>query len=169
MTDGLSCTFSVPMSWWPENLNEADRLARMREAALILAALNQMESSHEMESSGPDNRRFERLEAKLDLALHLLARALHPGAPPSAREVMLSPREITWSDPHPPSAGEPLVLELRPSEQLPLSLKLPAFGLEPLNGLARARIENPPEALDEALHQFVFRRHRQAIRARSAS
>jgi hypothetical protein len=44
---------------------------------------------------------------------------------------------------------------------------LPAIALEPLSGNARVSFEGLTEALDEALYQFVFRRHRQAIRART--
>ncbi len=167
MTEGLACTCSMPLAWHPASLDENARLGMMREAALLLNALNQMEGSHELESSGPDTRRFERLEAKLDLALHLLARVLDPGIPPPFRDVTLSPLGVEWNDEQMPLAGASLILELRPSEHLPLTLRLPARAGEALPGVARAHLVNPPEALEEALHQFVFRRHRQAIRARA--
>jgi len=167
MTDGLSCTSEMPLAWHPASLEENERQRMMREAALLLNALNQMESSRDLEGSGAENRRFERLEAKLDLALHLLARTLEPGATPLLRNVTLSPQSVEWNDEHAPGAGTPLILELRPSEHLPLTLRLPAMARDPLPGLARASLVNLPEALDEALHQFVFRRHRQAIRARA--
>jgi len=167
MTDGLSCTSEMPLAWHPASLEENERQRMMREAALLLNALNQTESSHDLESSGADNRRFERLEAKLDLVLHLLARTLEPGASPSIRNVTLSPLAVEWNDEHLPIAGTPLILELRPSEHLPLTLRLPAVAQNSLPGLARASLIKLPEALDDALHQFVFRRHRQAIRARA--
>lgn len=167
MADGLSCTSEMPLAWHPASLDENERQRMMREAALLLNALNQMESSHDLESGGADSRRFERLEAKLDLVLHLLARALEPGAAPGIRNVTLSPLAVEWNEPHPPIAGASVIVELRPSEHLPLTLRLPAQARDPLPGLARASLVNPPEALDEALHQFVFRRHRQAIRARA--
>jgi hypothetical protein len=158
----------MPLSWHPVSLDENARQSLMREAAQLLTALNQMESSHELDSGGPENRRLERLEAKLDLALHLLARTLEPGPAPAARSVVLSPTGLEWNDEQAPAAGTRLILDLRPSEHLPLTLRLPAVALDPLPGLARVRLENLPEALDDALHQFVFRRHRQAIRARAA-
>lgn len=167
MTDGLSCSGDMPLAWRPANLDEPARQRMMREAALLLAALNQMEGSHELESSGPENRRLDRIEAKLDLTLHLLARTLEPGQGPASRAVTLSPRDVQWNDDLAPDAGTRMILELRPSEHLPLTLRLPATALEPLPGIARARLENLLEALDDALHQFVFRRHRQAIRARA--
>ena len=167
MTDGLSCTCAMPLAWHPADLDERARQRLLREAALLLAALNQMEGTHEMEGGGTDNRRMERLEAKLDLALHLLARTLEPGAAPPIRNVVLSPLAVTWDDTQAPAAGTPLLLELRPSELLPLTLRLPALAEAPQQGQARARLGKLSEALDDALHQFVFRRHRQAIRART--
>ena len=167
MTDGLSWSGYMPLAWRPADLDDLARQGMLREAALLLAAINQMEGSHELEAGGPENRRLDRLEAKLDLALHLLARSLEPGPGPSGRAVTLSPHEVQWNDERPPIKASRILLELRPSEQLPLPLRLPATSLEPLPGIARARLDGLPEALDDALHQFVFRRHRQAIRARA--
>jgi len=157
----------MPLAWHPASLDENARRSLMREATHLLAALNQMENSHELEVGGPENRRLERLEAKLDLALHLLARTLEPGPAAEGRAVTLTPQGAEWMDATPPADSDELILEIRPSEQLPLTLKLPAVAYAPLSGKARVRFENLPEALDDALHQFVFRRHRQAIRLRA--
>lgn len=167
MNDGLLCECRMPLVWREAKQEEAERQAMMREAALLLAAVNQMESSHEMESGTGENRRLDRLEAKLDLALHLLARALEPTAPTGIRVVKLGAEVVEWEDPTPPAEGMALILELRPSETLPLTLKLPALALAPMASLARARLSGLSEALNDALVQFVFRRHRQAIRART--
>jgi hypothetical protein len=169
MTEGLSCTSAMPLAWHPASLDENARQRLLHEAALLLAALNQMESSHDLENGSAENRRLERLEAKLDLALHLLARALEPGPAPATRNVVLSPLVVAWNDEQAPTCGTRLILELRPSGHLPLTLRLPAVAEDPLPGLARVRLENLPEALDDALHQFVFRRHRQAIRLRAGT
>lgn len=168
MTEGLSCTCHMPLAWRPASLSEGERLGLMREAALLLAALNQMESAHELDSGSPENRRLERLEAKLDLALHLLARTLEPVSAPSGKVVTLTPQGAEWDDAAPPADGTTVILEIRPSDHLPLTLKLPAVAREPLAGRGRVRFENLSEALDDALCQFVFRRHRQAIRSRTA-
>jgi len=169
MTDGLSCSYPMPLAWHPVSLDADACQSLMREAALLLSALNQMESSHELEGGGSENRRLERVEAKLDLALHLLARTLEPGPGPTVRNVVLSPLGLEWNDEQAPAAGTRLILDLRPSEHLPLTLRLPAVALDPLPGLARVRLENLPQALDDALHQFVFRRHRWAIRSRAGT
>jgi hypothetical protein len=166
MSEGLLCECRMPLVWHEATPDEAERQSMMREAALLLTAINQMEGGHETEA-GADNRRLDRLEAKLDLALHLLARALEPNAPGVFRMVRLGAEAVEWEEPVPPDEGATLVLELRPSEALPLTLKLPAVALAPEVGMARAQLAGLSEALNDALVQFVFRRHRQAIRARA--
>lgn len=167
MTDGLLCECPMPLAWWEAGPDRADRDVMTREAALLLTAINQMEASHDQDGGGQDNRRLDRIEAKLDLALHLLARALQPAAAAPARMVRLSAEIVEWEDTRAPEQGTALILELRPSDALPLTLKLPAEALPSTGYLARARFTALPEALDEALVQFVFRRHRQAIRAKA--
>lgn len=167
MTDGLSCVCHLPLAWHVQNLDEPARQAMLREAALLLNAINQMEGMHELEPSGTENRRMERLEAKLDLTLYLLARTLEPGTAPAGLPVTLAPDRVEWPDPAPPAEGAQLVLELRPSEVLPLTLRLPALALAPLPGVARVAFGAMDSALEDSLHQYVFRRHRQAIRAKT--
>ncbi len=167
MTDGLFCTCSMPLAWSPADLDAQARHGLLREATLLLGAFNQMEGGHELESPGPENRRLERLEAKLDLALFLLARALEPGPAPAPHQVTLTPTTLAWNEATAPAAGSSLVLELRPSESLPLTLRLPALAEAAPPGQALARLEALPEDLVDALYQFVFRRHRQEIRARA--
>lgn len=166
MNEGLLCECPMPLAWREAAPDDDARQAMTREAVLLLTAINQIEGGHEIEA-GSENRRLDRLEAKLDLALYLLARALEPAVSTASRRVRLGAEEVAWEDPAPATEGASLVLELRPSEALPLTLKLPAVALAPMAGMARARLAGLPEALNDALVQFVFRRHRQAIRARS--
>lgn len=168
MNEGLLCECRMPLVWREASLDNHARETAMREAALLLAAINQMESSHDLEPGGPENRRLDRLEAKLDLALHLLARALEPVGAPAPRLVRLGAEAVEWEDAQAPVEGAALILELRPSDALPLTLKLPAQALAPVADRARARFVGLSETLNDVLVQFVFRRHRQAIRARSA-
>ncbi len=167
MPDGLACTLRMPLAWHAVQLDPHTRQSRIVEAALLLNALNQMESSHDMEAGGPENRRLDRIEAKLDLALYLLASRLESDSALAPHDVHLTPSGAQWSDPTPPAAGSMLIVEFQPSKTLPLSLRLPAIALEPDTDQARISFEGLSEALDEALYQFVFRRHRQAIRART--
>jgi hypothetical protein len=173
MTDGVEFEYLMPFSWRPGGEADMAHGPLMAEALLVLNAINHMESqpesSHGEPAAGGDNARLSRVEAKLDLALNLLARTL--GAPQgmSNRMVRLGPEEIAWAETNPPEPGTPLILELCPSPVLPVALRLPAESLPPEPGLARARLSGLPEALDASLHQFIFRRHRQAIRDKHAS
>lgn len=167
MTEGLQWEGPMPLTWQVAEPGPAQTQVMLREAALLLAAINQLEAGREADGTGPDTRRLDRLEAKLDLALHLLARVLEPQAAAGARNVRLGAESLGWDDDAPPAPGQPLVLRLRPSEQLPLTLALPALALAPEAGRAQARFQVLPEDLTDALTQFIFRRHRQAIRARS--
>lgn len=167
MPDGLSCTYRMPLAWHAAELGPQTRRSCIVEASLLLGALNQMEGSHELDPGSPENRRLDRIEAKLDLTLYLLARRLESTPAADLREVQLSPVGMQWPDPSPPAEGSLLMVEFQPSETLPLSLRLPAIALAPVAGQARVRFESLSEGLDEALYQFVFRRHRQAIRARA--
>jgi hypothetical protein len=167
MPEGLTCALRMPLAWHAVQLDPHTRQSRIVEAALLLNALNQMESSHEMDAGGAENRRLDRIEAKLDLTLFLLARRLETSNTPVPLDVQLTPSGAQWPDPAPPAAGSELIVEFQPSETLPLSLRLPAVALDPGTDQARVSFEGLSETLDEALYQFVFRRHRQAIRART--
>ena len=169
-SDGLWCECSMPLSWRVDALDPAARQRCLSEAGLLLNAFNQIEVMPESglgEPASAEAKRVERMEAKLDLALHLLARALEPGPLPPSRAVRLSPQGVSWDDAAPPAAGSRLLLELHPSPALPLALRLPVLALEHADGMARAVFSELPSPLEEALHQFVFRRHRQAIRDKS--
>lgn len=163
---GLCYEGTLALQWHP--LGVADTRDVEREALLLLTAINQMEASQDLESSS-EHRRLDRLEAKLDLALYLLARTLESQPISAPVAVRLSPNGIQWQENQPPEAGSFLLLELRPSTPLPLSLRLPARAREAHGGWAQADFHNLPEALAEALYQFIFRRHRQAIRARQGN
>jgi hypothetical protein len=166
---GLWCECRLPLKWGTLDTAATPVAAIEHEALLLLTAINQMEAVHELEPGGTEHRRLERVEAKLDLTLYLLARTLEPAAPPALMDVKLSPEEIRWQETRPPAEGTPLLLQLRPSPTLPLSLRLPAMAMAPddaQGGMARASFLGLAEPVADALHQFIFRRHRQAIRAR---
>jgi hypothetical protein len=173
MPDGLWCECSIPLTWREDAADAPTQERRLHEATLVLHAFNQMEAVPDLglgEAGGAaEAKRIERVEAKLDLALYLLARVLEPAPPSKTRLVRLSPEQVAWQDEAPPAAGMPLLLELHPSPALPLALRLPAVALSKEEGLARAALSLTSEALSDALHQFIFRRHRQAIRDKSLS
>lgn len=163
----LACDLDAAVLWRPMPEDPGAHDAMAREALLLLTALNQLEAAHDGElPAAAEQRRLDRIEAKLDLALYLLARVVRPSTPTPPRAIHLTPAEAVWSEHAPPLEGTRLSVEFSPASILPLTLCLPAIALRAPVGQARARFEALPEVLREALYQFVFRRHRQAIRAR---
>ncbi len=161
----LFCELRLPCVWQPRAGDALARLAMEREAALVLNAINHMEGQRELEASGAENRRLERIEAKLDLVLYLLARS-QPGSVAPACALRLEPDRVEWDAAEPPLAGQAVVVELTPSDALPLIIRLPGEAFDPLPGRGRVRFSGFSAELEDALYQFIFRRHRQAIRAR---
>ena len=161
----LFCELRAPCSWSPDSEDALARQSQFREAALILNAVNHMEGLRELEAGWSENRRLDRIEAKLDLVLYLLARGL-PGCSAPTGSLRLEPDRLEWECNTPPAAGQAVVVEWVAADALPLTLRLPATALEPLPGRARVRLSGLPPELEDALYQFIFRRHRQAIRAR---
>lgn len=174
MTGGLWCECHITLRW--EGVTpSAENLRNLHhEATLLLNAINQMESSNELtaslannESGSAEQARMARMEAKLDLTLYLLARVLHPPTPAQAHPTRFSPQQIQWQDDAPPPPGRDIVLEFQPSQALPLALRLPAVVETVQDGMVNAVLPALPEALADAWHQFVFRRHRQGIREKT--
>ena len=160
----LWCDCEVPFSCILQ-AEPVDTHAQM----LLLQAINQIESAHETEPVNADSRRLERLEAKLDLTLFLLARTLEPSPPGPPHNVRLLPEGLIWQESSPASRPEPgarVTLALRPSTALPLTLKLSAEVSEVRATEIQTSFTHLDEDTLEAWHQLVFRRHRQAIRAR---
>lgn len=167
MSEGVMCECGIPFSWRVDQGDAHGRQAMLSEALLLLNAFNHVESQPEQghgDPAGGDAARMTRLEAKVDLVLHLLARALERAPAPAVTRVWLSTEEIAWKEAHPPAPGTALVLDMQASAALPLTLRLPVRALPAAPGQARARLETMSEPLSEAWHQFIFRRHRQAIR-----
>ncbi|MBI5329550.1 MAG: PilZ domain-containing protein [Betaproteobacteria bacterium] len=162
----LCCECRAPCSWSPDTGDAAARLTMQREAMLVLNAVNHMEGQRELESGGAENRRLERVEAKLDLALYLLARGLAAGAPATPRPIRLEASKVEWEDASPPAMGAAVVLEVVLSDSLPLPVRLPGEASAARDGVARMRFSGFIPELEDALYQFIFRRHRQAIRSR---
>lgn len=116
------------------------------------------------ERSGEDgeqatNLALRRIEAKLDLALHLLAQSLlGPGTLP-LQAVRISPRGLRLEATE--VCADRALLHWQPSESLPVSLKLPVR----LLGREEGRhcdwaFDGLGPALEEAIERQVFRLHR---------
>lgn len=133
-----------------------------QEGLLSLRVMNLMEGhvGHE----GEVEHGLGRLEAKLDLALHLLARNLHNQHPlPPPTTVTLWAGGFALHTVEDWRSGEAVLLTLYPSAALPLPLVLPAtiIGLD-ADGL-RAEWPDMPEPLAEVWEQWLFRQHRRTV------
>lgn len=172
----LFCLCTLPLAWPARaELNDpgdTEIAAHLRQALLVLNACNHLDAQREAELAAGEQRKLERLEAKLDLALHLLARALHPQRPPAPRALRLSPQGLSWETPahestheSTPEPGLAVWLQIHPCAALPLPLQLPGQIQAAEPGRIEARFTHLDEPLTEALVQYIFRRQREAIRA----
>lgn len=157
----LSVEVSLPMCWQlPVVPLDA---ATARGNLLLLHTLNVMESSHPEASS---DRTLERLEAKLDLTLHWLARSLHAGtAVPENRLLRLEPEGLAWREDPDIRIGSPILVSLYPSPVFQVPLELGAELVSTEGGWARVRLQNLDTDCQEEWTQWVFRMHRRMIQA----
>ncbi|MDA8094543.1 MAG: PilZ domain-containing protein [Betaproteobacteria bacterium] len=113
-------------------------------------------------------RAFERLEAKLDVSLMLLASVVtsHNGLPPCV-PASLSAQAIEWTTQDTQPLPQQLLIHVFLSSQLPLPLRLPAelAHAEPrADGVhVRARFVQLSEPMADWLERTIFRHHRRLI------
>ncbi|MBZ0092808.1 MAG: PilZ domain-containing protein [Sulfuricellaceae bacterium] len=113
---------------------------------------------------------LERLEAKIDLAILLLAKvAALGGSQPEPCSVALSAGEIAWIADDAPEVGEAISLTLHINPSLPQPLQLPA-SVVAVTSLAEgkqvtASLTHLSEECQDGLERMVFRQHRHHIQA----
>lgn len=177
----LTYTAELPLAWHEQAPPSPATLALWRHANLaLLRGLATMESFVPPESEAPADaataKALERVEAKLDLALGLLARLLaERGELPPALPVTLGTSRVSWR-----VAG---LAELAPGSELLLQLYLSPRLPEPLRLWARVGQVQPGGAetlyeaellerdveFDEWLTRTLFRYHRRALQSRHAA
>lgn len=108
---------------------------------------------------------LRRVEAKLDLTLRLLARALPGLAVPPLTQVRLGLRGVRLDGPGPEPAGV-AVLRWQPAEWMPLPLLLPVRAAGRSADASWWAFDALPVSLAEALERHVFRLHRRMLAAR---
>jgi hypothetical protein len=164
--DALSCTLTPG----PESTVETQRHQAMAERLLRSTATAEAAASDDPEHS-PQESALVRMEAKIDLALDLLARML------SAEQPQSPPRTVRWSrlGAHLIAAqGRDIGSRHLLSLQLPTGLNLPLR--LPVEVLASAERDDgqhelwlgfTPDhsGLETALERFLFRQHRRQIAA----
>lgn len=165
-TSALRVSRALPITWEKQAL-DAYALASLRQSAqLLMHALNLMDTGllHEAEA---EYAHLQKLDAKLDLILHLLAQSLQGNRPlPQAMPVELGPEIIAWQElDAPPAVGDTVVLGLYLNPGLPLPLRLPAHITAAADGRVSAQLADLGDDLDESWQQWVFRQHRRDIHA----
>lgn len=169
MTESLRIDLELPFAWQPAPPDPAASAALWQEALLLLRVIHSLDSPpvREADRDAARNPGWDRLEAKLDLVLHLLARdpRVNPADLP-IRALSLHARGLRCPGEAGWRAEEPGVCLLRLNPALPLPIRLPARLAGPDGGAWGLRWDDMPENLAEAWSQWLFRQHRRAIHAR---
>lgn len=171
--DPLQVRLSLPCAWQPRSLDAPDLDSLWHEARLLLLLAQHGEApgNRDPERAGHSEHAQARLEAKLDLAMHLLARSLgleQPATP--ALELLLRHDGLTLPPGLATVPDQPgcCLLGQRPGPEqtLPLPLSLPARVTRLDAAGARMHWLAMPLDLEELWSQWLFRQHRRAIQAR---
>ena len=171
---GVSYQAEMPLAWQPGPL-PADTVLQewMHTNVVLLHALATMEAQapeRENEHGNDMERKLERVEVKLDLALDLLSRLLTQHSPkPDACTVTLSASVIEWVSQGTPPPGN-IVISLFINPRLAQPLRLPASIRNTTSVAGGTRIvaefTHLSEEAQEWLERTVFRNHRRFIQSR---
>ncbi|HRH80057.1 MAG TPA: PilZ domain-containing protein [Thiobacillaceae bacterium] len=165
----LEIELDLPFVWQPAQPDTAEAETLWQEAQLLLRVIQGLDSPppREADRETAFSRGLERLEAKLDLVLHLMARdprAAPPGL--ATRRLTLYTQglrcmgEPTWR------TGDTGLCVLRPSPALPLPIRIPArLDATDAQGCS-IRWPDMPDTVAEPWSQWLFRQHRRAVHAR---
>lgn len=170
----LVCSEELAYRLQPDPDDEPGRRARIASAERLLRSLVGIETTSSEDPEGlAGDPTIHRIEAKLDLALELLARVLareHPAAPLRPIRWSRLGASVELSDAPDPGSRMLLSLELEGGLGLPLRLPVEVLASRPgsaEHALARVWLAFPDDspALESALERFVFRQHRRQIAA----
>lgn len=162
MTDGgLRVTLELPCELARLEASGAALDALLEQSLLVLRVVNQIEGHAGRE--GESEPHVGRLEAKLDLALHLLARSLDGERAAKGRTITLHANGFDLPEGRDLRVGDRLLLSIQLSPALPLPMRLPATIIESGAGTLRAEWTALPEAFAESWAQWLFRRHRRQV------
>ena len=174
MISGVYYQSEIPVGWQAGAPPSAAVLHEwMHTNAVILHALASMEtqsSARESEFGNDVEKKLDRVEAKLDLALNLLSHLLAQHAPkPETCPVTLSASTIEWVSHGAAPARGNIVLSLFINPRLPQPLLLPANVRESVAVAGGTRIiadfTHLNEEVKDSLERTVFRNHRRHIQA----
>jgi Atypical PilZ domain, cyclic di-GMP receptor len=167
--DTLACDETRPAAFVPGPADDAQVRAHLERSEGLLRALGVVEDSgRNEEPESPADNFLQRIEAKLDLLVTLMAASARgrDGDPPRALSWSARGARLEVDTPLP--AETPGLFRLQPAEWLPSALILPATvqacearaagGFE-----AWLRFGPLPPALEAALERHIFRVHRRAV------
>lgn len=144
-------------------LDEAIEAHTLQGNRLLLRTINAAESSLIEPHS---DRQHERLETKLDLALHWLGRVLYADRErPPARALRLDVDGLSWEHPGPSELGSRVRLLLYAHAGLAAPLELAGELVESDGVWLRARLLNRSEEWQDEWTQWLFRLHRRSLQA----
>ncbi|NWG86561.1 MAG: PilZ domain-containing protein [Hydrogenophilaceae bacterium] len=156
----------LPIAWEKQAMDPATLAALRKGAQLLMHAFNLMDLTPLYESDS-EHAHTQRLDAKMDLILHLLAQSLQGSRPlPESVSVELGPEIVSWQELGTgPAVGDTVVLALYLNPGLPLPVRLPAHITASGNGRVTARLAELGDDLEEFWQQWVFRQHRRDVHA----
>lgn len=159
---GLHVAMTLPCTWERRSLAGLELEALWAEALMLLRVVNLIEAHVARE--GEAEAATARLEAKLDLALHLLALSLHgQHAHPRPAQIGLWAEGCSLDTEQALQPGDEIVLGLHLTPALALPLKLSATVEASPPGETRAHWTAMPEPVQEAWEQWLFRQHRRRV------
>lgn len=159
---GLQVAMTLPCAWERRSLTGLELEALWSEALMLLRVVNLIDGHAPREGEG--EAATARLEAKLDLALHLLAHSLHGRQAPARRvRIDLAADGCTLDPGQALQPGDEIVLDLHLTPALALPLKLAATVYASSPGETGAHWIAMPEAVSEAWEQWLFRQHRRMV------
>ena len=174
MISGVYYQSEMPVSWQTGAPPSASILHEwMHTDTVVLHALASVESqpsAYETEFGNDVEKKLDRVEAKLDLALNLLSNLLAQHTPkPESCPVTLSASTIEWVSHGAPPAKGSIVISLFINPRLPQPLLLPASVRETRAAAGGTHIvadfTHLSEEVKDSLERTVFRNHRRHIQA----
>ncbi len=177
--DGISFEGLLPLSWAPlmHPISTFTLDEWMQTNIALLRALSTMEAmttDKENELGTAAAKAMERIEAKIDLSLNLLARVLSQNINyPDAVNTKLYAQGIEWISSESPIPGSELAISLYLSHKIPQQLVLPAkvthTEITAEGQRTRATFIHLNEEMKDWLARTVFRYHRRAIQSRHSA
>ncbi len=159
---GLQVELSLPWTCARGDLSRQAQATHWQQTLLLLRVLNLMQPNTPREMGAEASA--ARLEAKLDLVLHLLARVLGGGEPaPAPAAITLSAEGCRGTVAEALQTGEHCLVRLYPEPSLALPLDIPAVVTVTAGDVTELRWLDMPEAVGEAWEQWLFIQHRRAV------